>query len=159
MQVLTVGGDVIEQPARRFEQSLVVRSIAIRRNKTDVQSDGSTAEQLREVGDFLHLLHPRRASRFWDETDRVGRGRDVSVALAIETTEHACHCNSRRIAVGKKRVGGRLRTRRLVWRVNLNSGDAQFAGDIQMNAQSGIDRCENSNLPRLHGVVLRERCY
>ena len=36
MQVLTVGRDVIEQPARRFDQSIVVRSSAIGRNKTDV---------------------------------------------------------------------------------------------------------------------------
>ena len=139
MQVLAVGRDVIEQPARRFEQPLIARSRSIGRDESDMQSDRSTTEQLGEVRDFFHLLDTRRAGRFGDEADRVRRGRNVGIALALKATEHARHCDSRPFAVREERVGSGLSARWLVGRVDLNGGNSQFTSHIQMNAQSGID--------------------
>ena len=114
------------------------------RDEAEVQAHGVDAQQSGEVGDFLHLLQPRRAGLRRNEAHRsLDRG-NIGVALALETAENNADLHPKAGYAGEELAGLLGRAVRGARGMELDRRHAQLVGHVEMNSQTGIDAGKDS---------------
>ena len=146
MKTLSLRGEVVAQFLSDFDEVVVRLGVfRFQRNKANVNADNIAANRLGEVGDFLDFFKSSGARLRGNQTDGLFGRRDVRVGFAFKTAEDNQRGQAEFLQTGFERSRLFGRARLFGRRMHLDVLQTNLLGEVNLNAQPGVDADERGN--------------